>query len=104
MNNINSTSGQIIPNSFVHVSCEEFEEGSIIKCNCEIYKFLRNFLFEEDIDNPELDPDTSCMHCRFFKEHLTDAYSKIISSNSNLPRPLEIVKILLVQWILQFYY
>ena len=56
MNDINSTSGHLIPNSFVHVSCEEFEEGPIIKCNCEIYKFLRNSLQEEDNDNPELDP------------------------------------------------
>ena len=92
MNDINSTSGHLIPNSFVHVSCEEFEEGPIIKCNCEIYKFLRNSLQEEDIDNPELDPSTSCMHCRFFHDHLMDAYAKIISSNSNLPRPLDMVK------------
>ena len=92
MNDINSTSGHLIPNSFVHISCEEFEDGPIIKCNCEIYKFLRNSLFEEDKENPELDPKTSCMHCRFFNEHLMDAYAKIISLNSNLPRPLEMVK------------
>ena len=92
MNDINSTSGHLIPNSFVHVSCEEFEDGPIIKCNCEIYKFLQNSLFEEDKENSELDPKTSCMHCRFFNEHLMDAYAKIISSNSNLPRPLEMVK------------
>ena len=89
---INSTSGHLIPNSFVHVSCEEFEEGPIIKCNCEIYKFLRNSLQEEDNDNPELDPSTSCMYCRFFHDHLMDAYAKIISSNSNLLRPLDMVK------------
>ena len=92
MNDINSTSGHLIPNSFVHVSCEEFEEGTVIKCNCEIYKFLRNSLSEEDKENPDLDPNTSCMHCRFFQEHLIDAYAKIISSNANLPRPLDIVK------------
>ena len=85
MNDINSTSGCLIRNSFVHVSCEEFEDGLIIKCNCEIYKFLRNSLFKEDKENPELDPNTSCMHCRFFNEHLMDAYAKIISSDSNLP-------------------
>ena len=92
MNDINSKSGHLILNSFVHVSCEEFEDGPIIKCNCEIYKFLRNSLFEEDKENPELDPNTSCMHCRFFNEHLMDAYAKIISSNSNLPQPLEMAK------------
>ena len=92
MNDINSASGHLIPNSFVHVSSEEFEDGPIIKCNCEIYKFLRNSLFEEDKENPELDPNTSCMHCRFFNEHLMDVYAKIISSNSNLLRPLEMAK------------
>ena len=92
MNDINSTSGHLIPNSFVHVSCEEFEDGPVIKCNCEIYKFLQNSLFEEDKENSEFDPKTSCMHCRFFNEHLMDAYAKIISSNSNLPRPLEMVQ------------
>ena len=57
-------------------------------------KFINFYrtLFEEDKENSELDPKTSCMHCRFFNEHLMDAYAKIISSNSNLPRPLEMVK------------
>ena len=31
MNDINSTSVHLIPNAFVHVSCEEFEEGPIIR-------------------------------------------------------------------------
>ena len=92
MNDINSTSGHLTPNSFVHVSCEEFEEGPVIKCNCEIYKFLRNSLDEEDRNKPELDPETSCMHCRFFNEHLIDAYAKIISSNTNITRPLQMVQ------------
>ena len=68
------------------------KKGQSLECNCEIYKFLRNSLFEEDNDNPELDPETSCMQCRFFKDHLMDAYSKIISSDSNLPQPLEVVR------------
>lgn len=87
MNDINPTNGHLTPNSFVHVSCEVFEEGIVIKCNCEIYNFLQASL--DDID--ELDPETSCMHCRFFQEHLMDAYAKIISSNANLTRPLQIV-------------
>ena len=71
---------------------KNLKDGPVIKCNCEIYKFLQNSLFEEDKENSELDPKTSCMHCRFFNEHLMDAYAKIISSNSNLPRPLEMVQ------------
>ena len=43
MNDINSTSGHLIPNCFVHVSCEEFEEGPIIKCKCENLQIPEEF-------------------------------------------------------------
>ena len=92
MNNINCVTGHLIPNSFVHVSSEVFEEGPVIKCNCEIYKFLQHSLDEEDKQNGDLDPDSSCMHCRFFKEHLLGAYELISEGTAPISRPLQIVQ------------
>ena len=92
MNDINSVTGHLIPNSFVHVSCEQFEEGEVIKCTCEIYKFLLHSLEEEDLQDRELDSTSSCMHCRFFKEHLMGAYEAIIQGVTPFSRPLHLVQ------------
>ena len=92
MNNINCVTGHLIPNSFVHVSSEVFEEGPVIKCTCEIYKFLQHSLDEEDKQDGDLDPDSSCMHCRFFKEHLMGAYELITEGTTPVSRPLQIVQ------------
>ena len=92
MNDVNSITGHLLPNSFVHVSCEMFESGPVIKCTCEIYKFLQHFANEQYIgDDEELDHETSCMHCRFFNEHLLNAYEKIAQGEHNNSRPLQIV-------------
>ena len=92
MNDINSINGHLLPNSFVHVSCEMFESGPVIKCTCEIYKFLQHFANEQYIgDDKELDIETSCMHCRFFNEHLLNAYERITEGQHTNSRPLQIV-------------
>ena len=92
MNDVNSITGHLLPNSFVHVSCEMFESGPVIKCTCEIYKFLQHFANEQYIgDDQELDHETSCMHCHFFNEHLLNAYEKIAQGEHNNSCPLQIV-------------
>ena len=75
MNDINSITEHLLPISFVHISCEMFKSGPVIKCTYKIYKFLQHFVNEQYIgDDEELDTETSCMHCRFFNEHLLNAY------------------------------
>ena len=75
--------GHLIPNSFVHISAEIFDETRpVIRCTCEVYNFLQNI---EPDDNLELSHTTSCMHCRFFNDHLLNAYEVISEGHSHLP-------------------
>ena len=85
-----SINGHLIPNSFVHVSSDIMDDDSpIIHCTCEIYNFIQNVEIEQETT---ISPDTSCMHCRFFSEHLLNAYELINEGQANIPRPLQIVK------------
>ena len=43
MNTMNPVTEHFIPNSFVHLSCEVFEERPAIKSTCKIFKFLQNW-------------------------------------------------------------
>ena len=85
-----SINGHLIPNSFVHVSAEASGNGThTIRCTCQIYHFLENVEVGQET---EIAPDTSCMHCRFYSEHLTEAYDIINEGSSHIGRPLEMVK------------
>ena len=85
-----SVNGHLMPNSFVHISSEFTDDDTpIIRCSCQIYHFIQNVEMEQ---GSEIAPDTSCMHCRFFQEHLLNAYEVINEGCTNIPRPLEIVR------------
>ena len=85
-----SVNGHLIPNSFVHVSADFTDDDSpIIRCTCQIYNFIQNVEIEEET---AISPDTSCMHCRFYNEHLVNAYEVINQGHANIPRPLQMVK------------
>ena len=63
-----SVNGHLIPNSFIHVSSDIMDDDSpIIHCTCEIYNFIQNVEVEQET---AISPEISCMHCRFFSEHL----------------------------------
>ena len=84
-----SINGHLIPNSFVHVSAEASGNGThTIRCTCQIYHFLENVEVGQET---EIAPDTSCMHCRFYSEHLIEAYNIINEGSSHIGRPLEMV-------------
>ena len=84
-----SINGHLIPNSFVHVSAEASGNGThTIRCTCQIYHFLENVEVGQET---EIAPDTSCMHCRFYSEHLIEAYDIINEGSSHIGRPLEMV-------------
>ena len=88
MNNY-SVNGHLMPNSFAHIS-SEFTDGDtpVIYCSCQVYNFIQNVEIEE---GSEIAPETSCMHCRFFQEHLLNAYEVINQGCTNIARPLEMV-------------
>ena len=43
-------------------------------------------------DEQYLHQSLTCMHCRFYKDHLVNTYEKICNSTMTLTRPLAIVK------------
>ena len=93
MTDINSTTGFLLPNSFVHVSCRTTMTGEIfLKCSCAIYNLIQRTAHQEAQLVPEeegiLDAELTCMHCRFFRDHLVDSYNTILEQNTGLTAPL----------------
>ena len=85
-----SVNGHLMPNSFAHISSEFTDSDTlVIRCSCQIYNFIQNVEIEE---GSEIAPETSCMHCRFFQEHLLNAYEVINRGCTNIARPLEMVR------------
>ena len=77
-----SVNGHLMPNSFVHISSEFTDDDTlVIHCSCQIYNFIQNVEIEE---GSEIAPETSCMHCRFFQEHLLNAYEVINQGCTNI--------------------
>lgn len=99
MNNINSSTGVLLPGSFVHVTClrANSQEEPILSCTCEIFNLILR-ASKQDValvpGEEEGIPDSSftCMHCRFFRDHLLGAYIKVQRGNVALSRPLTMVK------------
>lgn len=89
MTDVNSSTGIMIPNSFVHVTYEKQMDGKILfKCTCDIYKIISRAAQQEFPILPNLsdvvpDDTFTCMHCRFFKDHLMNAYSDATACSSD---------------------
>ena len=62
--------------SYVHVTCKNIENGQnfLIQCTCPIYNTIKCAgLAKIDLAEDEeavLDESLTCMHCRFYREHL----------------------------------
>ena len=91
LNDIDSETGVLIPNSFVHVTCiKNFTEEHVISCKCEIFNMIQQAAHQEHRIIPEeqstVYPDTSmtCVHCRFYKESLINAHRNIITKTPNM--------------------
>ena len=62
--------------SYVHVTCKNIENGQniLIQCTCPIYNTIKwAGLAKLDLAEDEeavLDESLTCMHCRFYREHL----------------------------------
>lgn len=81
-----SINSHLIPNSE-----EPSENGThTIRWSCQIYHFLENVQIGQE---SEIAWETSCMHCRFYNEHLIHAYDVINQGYLNLSQPLQVVKV-----------
>ena len=97
MNDYHPAHGTLLPNNFVHVTCyRDQDEGPILKCTCAIFGVILRCA-HQGIDlneNEEILPDSdfTCMHCRFYKEYLLDAWAKVFQGTFELTKPQEMVK------------
>ena len=73
MNDIKHTTGHLMPQSFVQVECTKpiDEEDNLIQRVAHQEAEL--------LPGEEIVPDSNltCMHCRFYREHLLDAYAQV---------------------------
>ena len=92
LTDISTTTGHIVPNSFVHVICVKDMSGDyVIKYTCAIYKMIQCAAHQENPIFPEEEilPDATftCIHCRYFKEKLLNAYNEATNVESiNIPK------------------
>ena len=96
MNDYNPTTGYLTPQSFVHVSCTNEDGNLFLRCTCRIYDIIQRAAKHETplSSGEEFVPDITltCMHCRFDKDHLHNAYERISSeAQGNLSRALHMV-------------
>ena len=90
MNDIKPTTGHLMPQSFVHVECTKGANGE------DIYNLIQRAAHQESHILPGedvvLDENLTCMHCRFFREHLLDAYTTVTTqATTQFTRPLFMV-------------
>lgn len=83
MSDYSPTTGRLLPLGFVTVQAVQGMGGGLfVKCSCPIYKQLQIAGLESvdlgEDDVPFLDFHTiTCMHCRFFSEHLEGCFEKL---------------------------
>ena len=98
MNDIKPTTGHLMPQSFVHIDCTKGanDEEIFIQCTYNIYNLIQRAAHQESHTLPGkdvvLDENLTCMHCRFFREHLFDAYTTVTTqATTQFTRPLFMV-------------
>ena len=100
MNDINTSTGYMMPNAFVHITCcSPPDQDPIIKCTCAIFDLMQQSAKQQTNllpgdEQQELIPDgqLTCMHCRFYKEFLTQAYFQATHQTAELPRAVNLVQ------------
>ena len=100
MNDVNTSTGFMMPNSFVYITSHAQEDQDpIIKCTCAIFDLIQQSAKQQTKllpgqEDEELIPDVqlTCMHCRFYKEFLTSAYFQATQQTAELPRAVSVVQ------------
>ena len=97
MNDINPTTGLLVPNSFVHVTCRRHSNGEMmVTCTCDIYNLIQRAATKnlEILPGKDtvLDNNLTCMHCRFFTENLTNMHDSMNNQSSENSEIFQIVQ------------
>ena len=76
MSDYNSSTGHLTPSSYMHVTLKVTEDNTLlVKCNCTTYSTIQCAGLSEDsmssqAEETVLNHSLTCMHCRFFNDHL----------------------------------
>jgi hypothetical protein len=76
----------MLPSSFVHVFAITEDNGDLLlKCSCPSYNLIQKAALSNSNLAPGvddiLDPSMTCMHCRFYKEKLSDIWDTLGDSS-----------------------
>lgn len=87
MSDYDCRSGALCPSSYVHVTCtllsENCEENYLLKCSCQTYNIMQNIAVTNMASSLPCEysildhASITCMHCRFYKEHLLQHRHKL---------------------------
>jgi hypothetical protein len=89
LSDYDSSTGLLLPNSFVHVQRLPSETGELMmKCSCKSYEVVEKAVLHQESllpgEEAVLAENLTCMHCRFFKDKLVGSF-EIIASGGNMP-------------------
>ena len=90
MTDYSSTTGLLLPQSFVHVTAIKIDNGkTVLKCTCDIFNLIKRAGHHETplwTEDDELVPDISltCLHCHFYRDHLMGMYEKLQNTHTDL--------------------
>ncbi len=89
MNDYCSSTGKILPQAFVHVTAQKWEGGQLnVSCSCRTYSILQ----ESENTTEAMDPLCTCMHCRFFLEHLQNVDPGQLGDPDEVPHYLQCIQ------------
>ena len=77
-----SVNGHLMPNSFAHISSDS--QTLIHRLYAAVVKYIILSKMLKLNRDWKIAPETSCMHCRFFQEHLLNAYEVINQGCTNI--------------------
>lgn len=106
MSDMNPDTGYLKPSNYVHVTSMTDNTGEVLlKCTCAIYKMIQRSEKKkvvnapephfEQSENPEesiLASNFTCMHCRFYREHLAKCFESFSQTPNSLTTPEKLVQ------------
>lgn len=88
--------GIMLPQSYVHVTCTHLDgRERILQCTCAIYDVIKRAAHQgiDILPGEEAVPDETltCMHCRFYREHLMNGYIRVQADDMPRSAALDMV-------------
>lgn len=87
MSDYSADTGKLKTLSYVHVTTTNNGQDLFIQCTCQIYNTIKCAgLSQVDLQDGQdvvLDESLTCMHCRFYKEHLHQYREKLYNITSS---------------------